>query len=368
MKLLYITNGINGSGGLERVLSVKASMLADDYGYQVHILCLNDSHQNRFYNFSHQIHFHSIPVKGNLFAYLQSYRKGIRKVVKEVQPDVISVCDDGLKGFLIPKFINKRIPVIYESHASQLIANRGKGMSLNKKVQHSIKQILGNRFSYVIVLTQGNLKEWSLKNTMVIPNPLSFYPEKSSELKNKKVIAVGSHSYNKGYDRLIEIWNGIEKDFPDWSLEIYGKSANGKYENLANELNLRNINFYSPVSNIKEKYLDASVFVLPSRSEGFGMVLIEAMACGLPVVSFDCPNGPADIIKNNEDGFLIENGNIEQFSEKLKLLIRDFELRKKMGRAGKENVKRFSADQILKKWDELFRELLNKDQSTEKIK
>ncbi|MGB7499370.1 MAG: glycosyltransferase, partial [Moheibacter sp.] len=84
MKLLYITNGINGAGGLERVLSVKASMLADDYGYQVHILCLNDSHQNRFYNFSHQIHFHSIPVKGNLFAYLRSYRKGIRKVVKEV--------------------------------------------------------------------------------------------------------------------------------------------------------------------------------------------------------------------------------------------------------------------------------------------
>lgn len=368
MKLLYITNGINGPGGLERVLSVKASVLADDYDYRVTIATLNEGSYQPFYQFSSKVKFATFYAKGNPLNYLLQYRKSIKQLVKEVQPDVISVCDDGLKGFLIPKFIGKKIPVVYESHASQWIANRGKGMSFNKKVQHGIKQILGNRFSYVIVLTQANLKEWSLKNTMVIPNPLSFYPEKSSELKNKKVIAVGSHSYNKGYDRLIEIWSRTEKDFPDWSLEIYGKSANRKYENLANELNLKNIKFYSPVSNIEEKYLDASVFVLPSRSEGFGMVLIEAMACGLPVVSFDCPNGPADIIKNNEDGFLIENGNIERFLEKLKLLISDFELRKKMGRAGKENVKRFSADQILKKWDELFRELLNKDQSTEKIK
>lgn len=361
MKLLYITNGINGSGGLERVLSVKASALADDYDYRVTIATLNEENHRPFYQFSSKVKFKTFYAKGNPLNYILQYRKSIKQLVKEVQPDVISVCDDGLKGFLIPKFIGKKIPVIYESHASQLIANRGKGISFNKEIQHGVKQILGNGFSYVILLTQGNLKEWSLKNTMVIPNPLSFYSEKSSELKNKKVIAVGSHSYNKGYDRLIEIWNRIEKDFPDWSLEIYGKSANGKYENLARELNLKNINFYSPVSNIEDQYLDASVFVLPSRSEGFGMVLIEAMACGLPVVSFDCPNGPADIIKDYEDGFLIENGNIEQFSEKLKLLIRDFELRKKMGHAGKENVKRYLPNQIVSQWNELFLGLKNSD-------
>lgn len=361
MVLLYITNGINGPGGLERVLSVKATVLADDYDYRITIATLNEEKHRPFYQFSSKVKFKTFYAKGNPLNYLLQYKKSIKQLVKEVQPDVISVCDDGLKGFLIPKFISKKIPVIYESHASQWIANRGKGMSLNKKIQHGVKQILGNGFSYVIFLTQGNLKEWSLKNTMVIPNPLSFYPEKSSELKNKKVIAVGSHSYNKGYDRLIEIWNRTEKDFPDWSLEIYGKSANRKYENLANELNLKSINFYSPVSNIEDQYLDASVFVLPSRSEGFGMVIIEAMACGLPVVSFDCPNGPADIIKDDEDGFLIENGNIEQFSEKLKLLIRDFELRKKMGRAGKENVKRYLPNQIVSQWNELFLGLKNSD-------
>ncbi len=358
MKLLYITNGINGPGGLERVLSVKASVLADDYDYRVTIATLNEESHQPFYQFSSKVKFATFYAKGNPLNYLQQYRKSIKQLVKEVQPDVISICDDGLKGFYVPSFLKTKAKIIYERHAS---VNLNAGTGIKGKLIRMLMHRQISKFDRFVVLTNGNLKEWNQPNVMVIPNPLSFYPEKSSELKNKKVIAVGSHSYNKGYDRLIEIWNRTEKDFPDWSLEIYGKSANGKYENLAEELNLKNIKFYSPVSNIEEKYLDASVFVLPSRSEGFGMVLIEAMACGLPVVSFDCPNGPADIIKNNEDGFLIENGNIEQFSEKLKLLIRDFELRKKMGRAGKENVKRYLPDQIVSQWNELFLGLKNSD-------
>ncbi|MCB4234502.1 glycosyltransferase [Kaistella anthropi] len=126
----------------------------------------------------------------------------------------------------------------------------------------------------------------------------------------KKVIAVGSHSYNKGYDLLLTIWQKIENQFPDWTLEIYGKAVDDTFPNMAKTMGLQQVFFHQPSTRIEEKYLESSVFVLPSRSEGFGMVIIEAMACGLPVVSFDCPHG-ADIITNGHDGFLAENGNTD---------------------------------------------------------
>lgn len=115
--------------------------------------------------------------------------------------------------------------------------------------------------------------------------------------------------------------------------------------------------FFEPEKNILSKYLQSSIYVMSSRFEGFGMVLIEAMACGVPCVSFDCPFGPSDIIKNNEDGFIVENGNSEALAEKLNLVIEDDSLRKDFGVNAKQNVKRFLPEIILKQWVELFKEV-----------
>ena len=192
---------------------------------------------------------------------------------------------------------------------------------------------------------------------MVISNPSPFQSLEISSLQNKKLIAVGSYSYNKGYDLLLQIWAQIENDFPDWELNIYGRETKINLQEIAEKQHLKNIHFHEPVTDIGAKYLDSSIMVLPSRSEGFGMVLIEAMIFGLPVVSFDCPNGPKDIISDTEDGFLIENGNIYKFAEKLTSLMLHEDLRQKMGNIGRHNVQRFSASTILRQWDILFKSL-----------
>ena len=358
MKLLYITNGITGSGGLERVLSVKASMLADDFGYEVHLLSLNEIGKKSFFSFSDKVLHHSIPVTGNPLQYFLKYKKGIQKVVSEMQPDLISVCDDALKGFFLPQIINTTAKWIYESHASLLLEDKGSGIPFAKKMQHRFKQYLGNAFSKVILLTEGNRKEWQLNNFLVIPNPAPFETKEFSTLKNKKIIAVGSYSYNKGYDLLLKIWGQIEKDFPGWELNIYGRETQKNLQHIVDNLYLENIHFYDPVADIGAKYLDSSIMVLPSRSEGFGMVLIEAMTFGLPVISFDCPNGPKDIVTAGEDGFLVENGNTYEFAEKLKSLMSSENLRQEMGKKATENVQRFSARRIVEQWDALFRSLV----------
>ncbi len=366
MKLLYITNGINGAGGLERVLSIKASYLADNYGYQVTILSLDGTHSNPFYDFSSKVNMLSIKVAGNPLKYIITYKNGIKKVVSELQPDVISVCDDGLKGLLFPIIFGRKIPVIYERHASvQLNFETEKNefwfTELKNKLLHRIMLFGANKFTKFIILTNGNKKDWPGVSCTVIPNPTSFMPMEGGDFLTKNtILAIGSHCYNKGFDRLIKIWSILVNKFPDWHLEIFGKqNSSFNLQRMIDEYGLSSsIHVKKPILNIQKEYENASIFVLPSRSEGFGMVLIEAMSFGVPCVAFDCPHGPADIINNKENGFLVENGNIECFANRLKELMENEELRIQFGAQAREDSKKYSPELIIPQWDKLFKSIL----------
>ena len=222
--------------------------------------------------------------------------------------------------------------------------------------------IAGKKFDKFVVLTNENLMEWKgFNNLEVIPNPLPFYPEYPAKLVNKKVITVGNHGFHKGFDRLLQSWKMIADSHPEWTLEIYGKfDPERRHVKLSEKLNLSDtVSFFPPVRDIQKKYEEASIYAMSSRSEGFGMVLIEAMAFGVPCVAFDCPCGPKDIISNEKDGYLIENGDLKAFAEKVMLLIDDNELRQKMGRNAREKAKRYLLVAIINQWNSLFKQLTN---------
>ena len=363
-KLLYITNAIDGSGGLERVLSVKTKVLAEKFGYEIHIITLNQkSKTDLFFPFSEKIIQHNIEVSGNTFQYISKYISGIKKVISDVKPNIILVCDDGLKAFFLPKMLGDKISIIYERHVSKLIEiseNQGFVKGVFTKLKFALMDFLAKDFTKFIVLTEGNKNEWKLKNLQVIPNPLPFFPAEKSFLQNKKVIAVGKQSYQKSYDRLLKSWALLEKEFHDWELHIYGKfDEHLGLEDLAKNLKIESqVFFHPPEKNIEKKYAESSIFVLSSRYEGFGMVLIEAMSFGIPCVSFDCNYGPSDIIKNNEDGFLVKNGDEKDFAEKLQLLMKDENLRREKGEKARVNVERFLPENVVKNWDELFKKIV----------
>lgn len=351
MKLLYITNGITGVGGLERVLSIKASYLADKLGYEVHIVSLNEAGKELFYKFSPAITFHTVETSGGK----SQYFKGLRRLVKELGPDVISVCDDGLKGFFVPLWIGGKAGIIYERHISKEMTTLGNRPNLRQRISFALMNMGSRLYDRFVVLTNDNKRQWRGRNVEVIPNPLSFYPDTVSTLDNKRIIAVGKVSRQKGYDRLAQAWRLIEKEHPGWQIDIYGTCDDGgQFEQT---IAGTSIHLHKPVRDIQSEYLSSSIYTLPSRFEGFGMVLTEAMACGVPCVAFDCPCGPADIIRDGEDGFLVENGNIKQFALRLSTLIGDAELRKEMGARARENVRRYDIESIAAQWDKLFRSL-----------
>ncbi|MDH7446582.1 glycosyltransferase family 4 protein [Aquimarina sp. 2201CG14-23] len=364
MKLVYIVNRIDGPGGLERVLSIKASMLADHHGYDIHIVTLNQEEDTLFYDFSPKLTYHNITAQGNPITHAYRYASGLRKVVKKLNPDVLVVCDDGLKGFFVPLILGKPCPMIYERHVSKNVVIRKGKESLLHKISIAIKFGLmnfgGKFYNHFIVLTQGNLKEWKLKNLKVIPNPLSFYPDQQSTLQNKKVLAVGKQGFQKGYDRLLAAWNRVAKKHPSWSIDIYGTiDKNEGLDDLAKDLGIStSVHFYPPIKNIAEKYQEASIYVMSSRYEGFGMVLTEAMAYGVPCVSFDCPYGPSDIISDQENGLLVANNDIEGLANGICDLIEHEEKRIMMGKKARIDVQQYLPEKIAVQWDNLFKSLI----------
>lgn len=364
MKLLYITNQISGPGGLERVLSIKASYFADDLKHDVHILTLNDNAIQPFFNFSPAISFHNINIERSPISYILGYLKGIKQTISKIDPDIVLICDDGLKGMLLPRLIGKTKPMIYERHVSKNVAVQSDHPSFTKKLKtrilHKLMATGGAKYDAFVVLTQGNLNEWKLKNLRVIPNPLSFNPMDSSDHKEKIVIAVGKHCFQKGYDLLMEAWKSVHEKHPEWKLEIYGTQNPGfSIKPLIDKYNLdTSVVINDPTKEIAKKFKKSSIHVLSSRYEGFGMVITEAMACGLPSISFDCPYGPSDIITEGENGLLVKNGDTKALGNALCKLIEDDAYRTMLGKNAKKSVNRYKIEEIAKQWNSLFNELV----------
>ena len=364
MKILYITPRITGEGGLVRVISLKANYLSNIFGHEIHILTQNENH-SLFYEFNNNIGLHNMVLKGNGLKLLFSYGKELKKQIPIINPDLIIVCE-GLKGFFIPWIMPFKIPILFEVHGSIFnIENELKSNFINKikqNIEIVFKKIAARNFKKIILLSEESGKEWNLKNSKIIPNPIWFNTVTTANLDQKRAITVARHSYEKGIDRLLLIWQKVVIIHPEWILDIYGESeVNLRYQEMTKELNIESkVNFFEPVVNIIEKYQNASFCLMASRFEGFPMVLLEAMTCGLPCIAFDCPCGPRALIINDENGLLIENHNIDAFSKSVIQLINDNDKMKRMGNNAVLSVQKYNIEDIMIQWNKLFFEMTNK--------
>jgi glycosyltransferase involved in cell wall biosynthesis len=377
LKLVYITPALYMAGGVERVLTLKANYFAEHFGYDITIILTEGKDKPLFYPLSNKIKVINLNIgfeelwtcsfAKKVLVYLKKqrqFKKALTKELMRIHPDItVSLLRREINFINDIKDGSRKI--------GELHVNRANYRNFETNDSNFIKNLFAKFWMYslvsklkhldqFVVLTEEDKKAWAeLPNICVISDPLSFCPTQRSSLSIKRVIAVGRYVYQKGFDQLLQAWATIERQYPEWQLVVFGDGDRTPYEQLIDDLkiNRKSCQLHGRTDDVEKEYCNSSIFVLSSRFEGFGMVLLEAMACGLAVVSFDCPCGPKDIVKDGEDGLLVENGNIDLLASSLSRLMNDETLRQSMSKTGQKNAQRFSIDYVADQWRRLFESL-----------
>lgn len=378
MKIIYILKSFAQLAGTERVMADKINYLAKK-GHSITLITYEQgSHplvfplyttvkhidlDTRFFTLSK----HSLFTRSFYFFKMKSiFRKRLQEIVNKQKPDYIITTTYSLKVAKDILRAKNNARTMMESHISHDSVIRHYDFKRNSISRYIIK-LYDKRniktlkeFDNFITLTKDDGSQWSKCGikSMIIPNPVTKYPEAlyPSKTCNNRIIAIGRLNHQKGFDKLIEAFSIISSRFPQWRVDIFGQ---GELEKELNSLIVqkglrRRISIHKPTKDIYKEYSQSDFFVLSSNYEGFGLVLVEAMSCGIPVVSFDCPYGPKEIITDTQDGLLVENGNVSQLAEKMEWMITHEKERTEMGRQARLSSQKYEISRIMSAWEELF--------------
>ena len=379
MKIYYIYTALVTKGGADRVITEKANWLAE-HGHEIAIITDTQMGREPVFPLSPKVKLIDLAVDFSqeyghgflvriwmYYKLMRLYRKMVTEVLMKDRPDIV-VTTLGRDISFITK-IKDGSKKIGEAHTTKhfirnfhLLEQRNVLLKYMTKLfrWHMDQQV--NKLDALVVLTSQDQHDWGDKIPIyVIPNSFPFYPDKPSTCENNQAIIVGRYNSAKGYNYLIDAWKKVYQKHPDWIINIFGS---GEYEDRVRKQILDNglqdvVIMNHPTDHIMEEYLKSSIYVMSSVFEGFAMVLLEAMACGLPCVSFDCPYGPRNVITDGEDGILVEYLNSQALADYICRLIENEELRKMMGSNGRRNVLRFSRETIMPQWVVLFESLTN---------
>lgn len=380
MKIVYCIPSTYNSGGMEKVLSVKTNYLADIKNFDITIITTSQHKYKSFFPFSHKIKFIDLGINYdditglsyfNKWKYLRKKKKLhkvlLGKVLNEVKADIVISMFTHETSFLYK--INDGSKKILELHFSKKFRQYNDKYNNTSFLKKIISCYLNFRdfqsakhYDKFIVLTNEDKKEWkNFNNIEVISNPISFDCKEVINNNSNEIIAAGRLCPQKGFDLLIEIWAKIAKDLRDkWHLTIYGSGPDhDKLQDKISEYKLNDCTSIHPaVKDIETVYNNSSIFCFTSRYEGFGLSLLEAMAHGLPCITFNCPCGPSEIIDNNHSGILINSFDTDEFSSKLTKLMSDPELRTRLGHNAYTSTNaNYNINNIMSKWLTLFSDI-----------
>ena len=379
MKLIYCTHSLYNPGGMERVLVNKVTYLVERLHWNVSIVTTDQKGRPSFYvlpkgvklidlNINYSDDNIKTPI-GKIGGYLKKrrkHRKLLSAILFQEKADIVVSLYPSESSFL-PKIKDgsKKVLELHYCKFFRLQYGRKGILGWIDKLRTRQDESIVRRFDRFVVLTQEDKGYWGdIPNIQVIPNAAKLLGQQFSNLSKKRVIAVGRLDYQKGFDRLIQAWELIQENgtFHDWQLDIFGQGEwRGMLQQMIDSKRLQaNMHICPPTKNIGTEYTHSSLLVMSSNYEGFPMVMIEAMACGLPVVAFDFKCGPKDIIQDGKNGLLVSNGDIQGLADAMMTLMGNEALRKRMGEEARKVISTYSEETVMSQWIRLFTDLVGK--------
>lgn len=379
MKIVYVIASLETSGGTERIISEKANYLADVFGYDISIICYGQRiSSTNFYNLSkkiNQICFGLQPYLQYQYKYIKRIRekfifrsrlkKMLSSTVNKINPDILIGITHFRADFVCS--IDCKATIIIESHIPRSFIektydNNNLLINFYKKL-YDIRYFnnIEKRADIIITLTEGDHKKWiKAKRIQTIPNFSNMHVHQLCDCSKKRVITIGRLCKEKGFDRLLEIWKTVISKYLDWQLDIYGEGEmKEELEHIIKSENIANVALRGITNTIGKELSNSSICAATSYYEGFSLVLLEAIKHGVPCVSFDCPYGPRTIIEDGKCGYLVEDGNIPLFAERLCTLMENESLRQQFSIASTERSKVFDKGTIMLQWKKLFEDTLH---------
>lgn len=366
MKIAYVIECMCNSGGMERVLSVSANILCREV--DISIITIYQRNRPYYFPLNDCISCYDLGVedvsnskflKHKLSEFLTNYQFDIVISMGGIDMYALHSIKDGSKKIVWFHFAIDIAKTTWAGPNPSIIGKIKAQLLTWKRIYHA------QQYDKIIVISKADLNAWNkyTDKASLIYNPITIESPDNSELNEKAVISVGRLDYQKGFDFLINAWKTVSEKHPDWKLDIYGEGP--LKEQLQEQIN--NLQLSSSVTlcgrtpNITEKYAQHSIYVMSSRAEGLGLVLLEAAFCGLPLISYDCPSGPSEIIKDGTNGYLIPTvGDVTMLADRICQLIENADLRKQMGNKAKQMVELFLPEKIKEEWMILFCKTVSK--------
>lgn len=361
-KIVLLVDQLNSHGGIEKLVVVKANYWATVFNYDVTIISTEQLEKPIIYALSDKvkcidlgINYHReksyFSLANGLKAITNIFK--IQKYIVKENPNFIVVASHIPITYLLP-FLYRKAKICKEFHYTKL--ERIKRKDLKTKVTHFIE----SKYDFLVVLSEEERTFYTSKNTVAIPNPIEIKPSITTNiLTNDDIaIAVGRFAAVKQLDKMVAIWRHFIANNPSWKLHIFGTVGNDyfkKIEQLVTDAKLQySIVFKGQSDDIQTEISKAKVLLMTSEQECFPMVILEANSVGIPVLSFDCPTGPRNIIHHNEDGILVEYNNCDSFAKALETFAKDEELQAFLSKNALENAKKYSIETIMNQWNELI--------------
>lgn len=373
MKIIYCTHSTCNPGGMERVLLNKVTYLSQLSGWKVAVVTTDQHQRPPFYPFPEKVRMTDLGInysedngKGawkKITGYLRKRKEHKRKLtallLKE-KPDIVVSLYPSESSFIPDiKDGSKKVLELHYCKFFRLQYGRKGLLGWIDKLRTRQDEQIVRRFDKFVVLTNEDRGYWgNLPNIEVIPNAAMHVSDAYSDVMNKRVIAVGRLDYQKGFDRLVQAWQLVRHTgkFTDWKLDILGQGEwREMLQQMIDKAELQDsVRLNRPTKQIGEEYVKSDMLVMSSNYEGFPMVMIEAMACGLPVVSFDYKCGPKDIIQPGINGLLVPNGDIQALADAMMKVMEDEAYRKMLSLNARKVVDTYSEQAVMSQWIRLF--------------